>query len=143
MASGTFMLAHVPGFIVRIYREQVPWILLAISGAVFLIVGVTGELLGWWNDLGVLIIALGLPQLLLGAALTVILGAGRTQVRVIGHDVRHVRDEVRRVGEDVRQVGEDVRQVGQEVRGTRHEHGGRLDAIIALLTDIRDRLPPR
>lgn len=121
----------------------------AIGIAFFLsmaILGIVGELLGWWNQEGYLLAVTGIAATALTAIFTLLVGATKDQVRDTGAGIRdeihatrtEIRDEVRGTREEVRGTREEVRGARQDiVEGNR-----KLDVHTELLTQIRDRLPP-
>lgn len=70
------------------------WIL---TGLFFLlaIVSLTGEILGWWNDLGEIGMTIGTIAGLLVGITTLVLGAGRDQATTIRHYVEKNHDLLR------------------------------------------------
>jgi len=74
-------------FVVEIYREQVPFIIMALVGAAMVVVGLVGEILGWWKDTGVMLIDQGVIVSVFGTGITLLLGATRQQVRGIASGV--------------------------------------------------------
>jgi hypothetical protein len=100
-----------------------------VLGICILALAGVGEVLGWWNDAGETLGIIGVVVTGLGVLLSLLVGSTRAQVA-------SVSDGMRQVSGDVRQVGEDVREVRSEVRAG----NAKLDHVVMLLTQIRDRL---
>lgn len=114
------------------------YILGAAMGVAMVVVAAIGELLGWWNDLG---IVLGL----LGVAVTLAVGlpaASRFQVREVGGELQGVAGGVDRL----QRTSDRIDANTQHIQGnTEAIPGIKADTsqTVALLREIRDRLPPR
>lgn len=101
-----------------------PWFWVGIAGFVVMVVSIYAEDQGWVSlggqlgaDVGLLVALIGL----LTSASRAQLGGVHTAVRGVGAEVREVRSEL---------------------SGMRSELSAGLAAIIALLVEVRDRLPP-
>lgn len=114
--------------------------------------GIVGEILGWWNDIGELLTTTGtLGGLILGAT-SIIGNASRTQVHGVATEVHSVADGVERANETLGETNaklekldtidakldklDDLDQVQLEL----DKQTGVLDRQVGLLTEIRDRL---
>lgn len=152
------MVARFPSKVVDVIRRlQLPFIVLAIIGAIELTVGIVGELLGWWNDFGELISVSGLAQLAVGVVVTWAFGASRVQVRKVLEELGLLRPMNERLGrvaaklerlEPMDQKLERLEPMDQKLERL-EPMDRKLDAMVgeqqttnALLREIRDRLPP-
>ena len=115
------------------------WFWLSVAGfAGSLLLGavaVTGELLHWWGDLGLI---LGIISLL-GTVAFGFAASTRFQVERLGTKIDGVGTKVDSVGTKVDTVGDKVghvREAVDRVEANTHE-------TVELLRDIRDRLPLR
>lgn len=146
-------MATRSSFIV-VERDMIVPVAVALAISLGMVVlGIVGELLGWWNETGQLLAVVGIAATALTFLITLLIGATRKDVRALGTgvraDVKAVGGDVRQVGEDVRQLGDGVRHVGSQVEKVDEDIVGlRADVragnaqVVGLLTQIRDRLGP-
>lgn len=128
----------------------------AILGWLMVLIGIVGELLGWWNDLGEVIVTIGS---ILGILLTtgsLLLGAGRKQVGQMDGRLRAVHGAVTDNGRtmtsvDRRLISVDRRLISVDgkldklesldvVQAKLDAQTGVLGVQLSVLEQIRDRL---
>lgn len=130
-------------------REFLPFLAYMLMGVAMMVLGVAGELLGWWNDLGENLVLSGAIQLALGALLTYLFGASRKQVAVLTAETRsgfrEVNERLGSVDEHLGSMDQRLGSVDQRLGSVDQRLGsieGKLDEGNGILREIRDRLPP-
>lgn len=114
------------------------------------LVGFVGELLGWWNDVGEVLMGVGTAGgALLGGA-TLVVGSSRSQVEATREAVESTRNAVESTRDAVESTRDAVGSTKDAVGSTREaveSNGAKLDSVDAelsqqtrILAEIRDRL---
>jgi len=140
----TLILIH------RVDRYEAATLAMFLIGIAMIIVSQVGEHLGWWNDLGEWGTAFGAILSVASIAIALLLGATKSEVRVVGDAVKFVGSEVHLVRDEVRQANTkldhantklDLANTKLDQTNTQlEETNGTLHHIVRLLTGIRDRL---
>lgn len=99
-------------------------------------VGWLGEQLGWWNDIGEVLVGVGRIAGLGLAAVTVLIGATRSQVRATNEAVQTTKDAVHETEDAVHETKDAVHETKDAVEA----NGAKLDQQTVILREIRDRL---
>lgn len=117
------------------YIYYAMWVGAAI-GAMMWLTGWLGHRLGWFNDLGDLLLAGGRWVSLALAAGALVVGASRSQVR-------HTRDDLHDTQDAVHETRDAVYETRDAVQGNGSKldvQSSKLDEQTVILREIRDRL---
>lgn len=131
--------------------------LLIVGGITLTIIAQVGEVLHWWNDFGEFATLVGIVGTGIGLAITLLMGATRTQVLDVANGVRasnlkldasnrkleEVAEGVHASNRKLEEVAEGVHSSNRkldEVNGKHDETNRKLDVMTAVLIQIRDRL---
>ncbi len=124
------------------YIYYAMWVGAAI-GAIMWFTGWLGHRLGWFNDLGDLLLAGGRWVSLALAAGALIVGASRSQVRRTRDDLHDTRDAVHETRDAVYETRDAVYETRDAVQGNGSKldvQSSKLEEQTVILREIRDRL---
>lgn len=103
-------------------------IALMVLGFGMALVGVVGEVLGWWNDVGQTLVTVGTIVGALAGTVELVSGASEGTVEAVREDVGGVREALGSVRAEVGGVREDVGEVHDAVEAN-GEQLGKLETL--------------
>lgn len=120
-------------------------ILIAILGWSMVALGLVGEHLGWWNDVGQAIINAGSVTGVVAGLVGLFLGASRPQIRQVTTTVADSNQRLKRIGSTVASVDSKLDKLGQldkldVIQVELDRQTGVMDHQVRILGEIRDAL---
>lgn len=123
-----------------------------VVGFTMFIVGLVGEILGWWDAVGVILSLAGLLAGLFSAmdhnGVALLAGQSTTrtvQTRMVTHQVSMLRNQERMVANHEQMLGNQERMLGnqEQMLGNQERMVGKQEETVALLSRIADTLDER